>query len=476
MIFLWFFIFPIFFFTVLHVSNKEALTTICSIHNQRDCAFYCNSCKTSACSLCVLLEHSEHRVVKLLEALDQSRDILRSRLDMLTHHLSNLRHRLDQFSQKKVDGGTGREGKDLLEKAERLSNLSATVLELAQSQKILTLYEDLSSRIKSVIDIEIHQLRMALDSSVTPGSEQPSPEQNMKTEHEQLKRTHTGNALYKPEVIWRMEKLRTDSSDLFNPCDVTWYENRLIIVDYDTASNSKLRVFDVAARKELGILGTSDVKPLGVCVTRDGNIAVTDSKEKKVKILSSEGLLIDSWGKGHFGWPYGITVDSRGHFIVSDAFSDTVGIYSSDGKLKVSVGNKNITLRNPYHVTVDKNDNVVVCDSGNNCVKVFDISSGRLMASMRRTISSTGGPRKSTKLRSPKGVCTDHRAGHILVADEFSRVCMFDTQFEYVRNLLTEQDHIKFPEALDINKYGQLAVTEWSPSNMCALTVFSIYA
>ena len=79
-------------------------------------------------------------------------------------------------------------------------------------------------------------------------------------------------------------------------------------------------------------------------------------------------------------------------------------------------------------------------------------------------------------LRGPRGLTVDLR-GNILVADDCSRVCMFNSAGRYVRNLLTDEDSVKYPEAVQCSRSGTglLAITEWNPNSMYAVKVFTLY-
>lgn len=82
----------------------------------------------------------------------------------------------------------------------------------------------------------------------------------------------------------------------------------------------------------------------------------------------------------------------------------------------------------------------------------------------------------SGRLRGPRGLTVDLR-GNILVADDCSRVCMFNSGGRYVRNLLTHEDSVKYPEAVHCSRSGSglLAITEWNPNNMYSVKVFNLY-
>jgi len=84
--------------------------------------------------------------------------------------------------------------------------------------------------------------------------------------------------------------------------------------------------------------------------------------------------------------------------------------------------------------------------------------------------------KRGGRLRGPRGLTVDLR-GNILVADDCSRVCMFNSSGRYVRNLLTDEDAVKYPEAVHCSRSGSglLAITEWNPNNMYAVKVFTLY-
>lgn len=381
----------------------------------------------------------------------------------------------------------------------KLYNLSTKILEMSQSKKLFAIYEDIVDRIQTVLDAEMQFIQDVLEEHISLEMSRRK-KKNSSFVLEQSSRDFRNGAstssssadsdsallsmLIRPKLLWKVEKQRSDITEMWNPCDVAFLPDESVIVaEYDNISdrNNKLQIFDQNGRP-LEALAQGQIQPLGVAVTREGHIAVTDCKGKRIKILTTSGQTVMDIGKGQFGWPYGIAVNSRGQLIVTDAFNDTVSIYQMDGKrTKIfgSTGSQNSQFRNPYHVTVDARDNIIVSDSGNSCIKVFDASGKFLFYSseaMRKPSGDVIGERtvKRRKLRGPRGVAVDLK-GNILVADDCCRVCMFDSSGRYVRNLLTEEDSVKFPEAVHCSRGGLLAVTEWNPSNMFAVKMFNMY-
>jgi DNA-binding beta-propeller fold protein YncE len=422
----------------------------------------------------------------------------------------------------------------------RLFEISTRLLELSQSRRLLAVYSEVSARLQTVLDVELPQLTTAVinilamepslavasRSSTDPGSNSSIAGSNGLSRMRHSSGVSGGTSvtddmddegpqeclslLVRPKLVWKAEKQRSNDplGELWNPCGVSFlqHDEGLVVAEYDMATprNNKLCIFDVNG-KRVSVLAQGQIQPLGVALTREGHIAVTDCKGKRVKIMTLNGQTIADIGKGQFGWPYGITVNSRGQLVVTDAFSDSVSIYNpSDGKRIRqfgSSGTRDANFRNPYHVTVDSRDNILVADSGNDCVKAFDPTGTHFLfhcdvttpggsslvtsppdqqhhhhhSQQHRSSRLRQGPRGG-RLRGPRGLTVDLR-GNILVADDCCRICMFDSNGRYVRNLLTDEDWVKYPEAVHCSRVGSglLAVTEWNPNNMNAVKVFTLY-
>ena len=363
---------------------------------------------------------------------------------------------------------------------------------------MLALYDDLMARIQTATEMELKQLSDDVDltiehetntrqsvSAYSTDSDQLTSMSSTDTCHSIDENTHTGitpqSLLIKPRLKWKVEKQRSDPGELWNPSDIAFLpDNMLVVAEYDISNdrNNRIQIFDTSGNPYAKI-SEEKLQPLGVCVTLDGEIAVTDCQEKRIKKYTPCGIFSGEFGKGQFGWPYGIATTSKGQFVVTDAFNDIISIHQPDGKRTKTFGSSgphNEQFKNPYHVTVDRYDNIIVSDCGNNCVKVFDIY-GQFMhktSQLKSADETFGFKKKNRKLKSPRGVAVDPR-GNILVADDNGRVSMFTSQGRYLRSVLTEEDTVKFPEGLATNSTGYLAVTEWNPHNMFAIKVFCMY-
>ena len=296
--------------------------------------------------------------------------------------------------------------------------------------------------------------------------------------------------LLKPQLLWKTEKHKSDPGDLWNRCGIAFLpDGNTVVAEYDmnNVKNNRLHIYDQKG-VTVRVICEEQMRPLGVAVTPEGHIAVTDCKSKRVKVVTQTGAPVAEWGKGIFGWPHGIAINSKGQFIVSDAFNDFVSIHHSDGKRIKQIGSSGSDkygFRNPFHIAVDHDDNIIVSDCGNNCIKVFNKHGEFLFSNRGVSQTSLDGfdmSGKNRRLKGPRGVAVDPK-GNILVADDSSRVCMFDSRGRYIRNVLTEEEHVKlsdeehvkFVEGMAMNRYGVLALTECNPTQMFAVKVFNIY-
>eukprot|EP00058_Branchiostoma_floridae_P003266 XP_002588754.1 hypothetical protein BRAFLDRAFT_89819 [Branchiostoma floridae] len=107
-------------------------------------------------------------------------------------------------------------------------------------------------------------------------------------------------------------------------------------------------------------------------------------------------------------------------------------------------------MKEPGYLTVDREGNILVSDSGTNSVHVCN-EDGKFLFQFGGFGHSRG------KLYAPHGICTD-REGNIIVADSGNRrLEMFDKIGRFLRHIITDIE----PLAVAIATQGQLVVTFW---------------
>jgi len=140
--------------------------------------------------------------------------------------------------------------------------------------------------------------------------------------------------------------------------------SRVSVVNLET-----MDTFNITSAK-----GTPLMAPIGVVVSSDGRIYVSDADMKRVCIFNQKGKLIKFFD-GKFARPTGMAIDARaGAIYVVDTWGHTIYVYDLDGNRRGSIGKRGEgpgDLNYPIHVAVDKAGLVYVTDTLNFKVKIF---------------------------------------------------------------------------------------------------------
>ena len=127
-------------------------------------------------------------------------------------------------------------------------------------------------------------------------------------------------------------------------------------------------------------------------------------------------------GDGQFRFPGCVAVDSQGRIVVADTFNDRIQVFDSGGDLLLTIGRYGFgegELGTPQGVAVDREDRIIVADTFNHRVQVFD-STGRFLFAFGSPGSGDG------EFDAPRGVAVN-ADGQIVVADTGNnRVQVFD--------------------------------------------------
>ena len=113
-----------------------------------------------------------------------------------------------------------------------------------------------------------------------------------------------------------------------------------------------------------------------MAVNREGLLAVTDDGNKCVHLLSKEGTLVRSIGKGLLGYDLsGIAFDRIGNVWVTDFSSCKVLKFSQDGQLLQTIdhaGSNSDRFNHPTGVSVSPEGLIWICDSNKHRVTIHD--------------------------------------------------------------------------------------------------------
>jgi hypothetical protein len=172
-----------------------------------------------------------------------------------------------------------------------------------------------------------------------------------------------------------------------------------------------------------------------IAVDRQDRVYVFSRGDNPMMVFAQDGQFIQSWGKGQFTRPHGVTIDKDGILYCVDDDGHWIGRFGSDGELLSSIGRRNQgavaqsgePFNRPTKVAFDpKTGDFYIADGyGNARVHKFS-PEGKHLFSWGDYGTDPG------LFNLPHSVCTD-REGRVYVADrENHRLQLFDAQGNYL--------------------------------------------
>jgi sugar lactone lactonase YvrE len=173
-------------------------------------------------------------------------------------------------------------------------------------------------------------------------------------------------------------------------------------------------------------------------ITADGkgNVVVLVRTAPYFRVFTRDGRFVKAWGEdGLFESAHSVTIDTQGFLWVTDSAAHVVHKFSPDGRLLMTLGRKGTAGDNtsrdlfnqPNHVAIAPNGDIYVSDGYQNARVVHFSATGQFI----RIIGGTKGSQPG-QLQLPHGVALDSR-GRILVNDsDNQRVSVFDKDGRFV--------------------------------------------
>ena len=154
-------------------------------------------------------------------------------------------------------------------------------------------------------------------------------------------------------------------------------KDEIAVTDFDC---NRVQIFnsDGTYLRSFGRFGTNKgefLRPTGIAFSKNGCILVADNNNNRIQTFTEMGEFVGSFGgKGsmdnQFSDPCGLSVDSDGNIIVADTGNKLIKIFAPDGTFLRKFGEQG-SLSYPIHC-VECDNNFVVSDMNDNCLKVFD--------------------------------------------------------------------------------------------------------
>lgn len=213
--------------------------------------------------------------------------------------------------------------------------------------------------------------------------------------------------------------------ELRKPYGVAAYGDKIYVTD---TGNAVVFIFDLKEQKvtfigdkELGKLAL----PIGVAVSADGTVFVSDAKQKRVFGYDANGNMKIALGKkDEFKNPGGVAINNDiGRLYIVDSYGHMVHVYSTKGEPLFAFGargDKDGEFNFPSNLAIEKKTgNVYIVDTQNFRIQVFD-KDGKFVNRFGQIGDAPG------TFTRPKGIGIDSE-GHIYVVDAaFDNFQVFD--------------------------------------------------
>ena len=207
-----------------------------------------------------------------------------------------------------------------------------------------------------------------------------------------------------------------------DPAGIVFHNDNIIVVDRD---NHRVQLFSGQGEYlgQFGGEGNLDHQlkyPHGLSIDSDGNIIVADSGNKLIKIFSQGGQFLGKIGKeGSSIFPIHC-IQHNNYLFASDKNDRCVKVFNREGKFLYKIGKDGDgEFKNPFCLSVSKAGELIVCESVNQRVPLFE-PSGKFVTKF----GTKGGQGEGFNFPISTAVLND---GKVVVSDCFAhRILIFE--------------------------------------------------
>lgn len=229
--------------------------------------------------------------------------------------------------------------------------------------------------------------------------------------------------------IWQTQATLENTNPFSWPNDLTYLPcGYLAIADLE---RQRVQLYDNFLQCRVTI-AQGLIDPFCVTSTLDGQLILTDQRNKCAAKFTTTGKLLMTGGHANFEEPSGIAALPDGWWVCTDTKKNAAIVYNCDGIFVKEFGGKGtgfIQMDWPAYVTTDSKNRIIISDCNNFAVKLFD-RSGKYLCRL-------GGNSKHGKLLFPKGVCVDDRDNIFAVEWGNDSIKMYGPDGRFIQDMLT---------------------------------------
>ena len=212
--------------------------------------------------------------------------------------------------------------------------------------------------------------------------------------------------------------------------------------------NKEVCIFNING-KLVQSFGASIIDGAGIVELSDGNIAVSHSDDRLIKVYTHHGEFVREFGSDELESPLEMAVNNKGQLFVVDRYICDVFVYSEDGEFQYSFGSRGFDpgeFGDSVGICVGQDDLVYVGDYEKNSVLVFQ-QDGQFIRQFGKDV-----------LNMPHGIATTED-GHIVVASSgANKLSIFTPSGECVHEV--KDVGLRFPCGVVVDKNGFIFVVD----------------
>ncbi|KAA0203130.1 hypothetical protein HAZT_HAZT003260 [Hyalella azteca] len=184
-------------------------------------------------------------------------------------------------------------------------------------------------------------------------------------------------------------------------------------------------------------------KPAGITCDDQDHVVVADKDNHRIQVFDIQGQVLLAFGEqGHnchqLNYPWDVATEPQGSILVTDSRKGRVAIFSGDGIFLRDIGADSQILRNPRGICYrSQDDKIITTDMTKHQIIVLDLTPGNSGADTSLSNHPSLIGRKGSnpnELNRPQGITCDQE-GNVIVCDSRNcRIQIFDADANYVNH------------------------------------------